>query len=375
MNADPQWLAVGRPLLPPAAAVLPYLQEMEGNRWYANHGPLVRRLEARLAARYGLTAGHVATLASGTAGLTAALLAQGVTAGGLCLMPSWSFVASAHAAVAAGLIPCFVDVDAQSWALTPEAALRALETAPGAVAAVMPVMPFGAPLDIGAWDRFAERTGLAVVVDGAAGFDTVRPGRVPAVVSLHATKVLGVGEGGFLVSRDATLVRAVEDAANFGFVRRRAAERAGLNAKMSEVHAAVGLAALDGWPQTRAAVRGVADAYAAALAETPGVVRVMGAGDAAGDDWVSSTIVAAFDAPVAEAVAERLRLRGIDTRAWWSKGIHRQAAFQDHPRGPLPVTERLADSTLGLPFHADLAAGAVARVAVALADALREVRS
>lgn len=367
MSAGPEWLPVGRPLLPPAAAVLPYLEEMDRNRWYANHGPLVRRLEERLAEHYGLPAGSVATLASGTVGLTVALLAQGVTPGGLCVLPSWSFVATAHAAVGAGLVPYFVDVDARTWALTPERAQQAIEAAPGPVAAVMPVMPFGAPLDMAAWDGFAERTGLAVVVDGAAGFDALRPGRVPAVVSLHATKVLGVGEGGFLVSRDMALVRAAEDAANFGFVRQREAERAGLNAKMSEVHAAIGLAALDLWPRTRAAVWAVADAYARAL---DGIAGVMGAGDG----WVSSTMVAAFDAPVADAMAERLRRRGIDSRAWWSRGIHRQAAFRDHPRSSLPVTEWLADSTLGLPFHADLPAGAVARVAEALAQALREVR-
>jgi len=371
VNAVPAWLPVGRPLLPPTDAVLPYLRAMDGNRWYANHGPLVRRLEERLVAHYGLSAGCVATVASGTAGLTAALLAHEAAQGGLCVLPSWSFVASAHAAIAAGLVPYFADVDAVGWALTPEGAQRAIEAAPGPVAAVMPVMPFGAPLDMAAWDRFAERTGLAVVVDGAAGFDALRPGRVPTVVSLHATKALGVGEGGFVASRDAALVRAVEDAANFGFLRQREAERAGLNAKMSEVHAAVGLAALDLWPRTRAAFRAVAEAYAQALDGMPGVMGLRGAG--AG--WVSSTMVAVFDAPVADAVAGRLRERGIDTRAWWSKGIHRQAAFRGHPSTPLPVTERLADGTLGLPFHADLPAVAVARVAEALAGALREVRA
>jgi len=368
VSAVPDWLPVGRPLLPLADAVLPYLREMDGNRWYANHGPLVRRLEERLAAHYGLSADCVATVSSGTTGLTAALLAQGATQGGLCVLPSWSFVASAHAAVAAGLVPYLVDVDAVGWALTPEGAQRAIEAAPGPVAAVMPVMPFGAPLDMAAWDRFAERTGLAVVVDGAAGFDALRPGRVPTVVSLHATKALGVGEGGFVASRDGALVRAVEDTANFGFVRQREAERAGLNAKMSEMHAAVGLAALDLWPHTRAAFRAVAEAYAQALDGMPGVMGLRGAG------WVSSTLVATFDAPVADAVAGRLRERGIDTRAWWSKGIHRQAAFLGYPRRPLPVTERLADSTLGLPFHADLTVADVVRVADAVADALREVR-
>ena len=65
----------------------------------------------------------------------------------------------------------------------------------------MPVVPFGQPIDVAAWDRFAAATGLPVVIDAAAGFDTLVPGRIPTVVSLHATKVLGAGEGAFVTLR------------------------------------------------------------------------------------------------------------------------------------------------------------------------------
>ena len=71
--------------------------------------------------------------------------------------------------------------------------------APAPVGAVMPVVPFGCPIDVAAWDRFRASTEIPVVIDAAAGFDALVPGAVPAVVSLHATKVLGAGEGGFVV--------------------------------------------------------------------------------------------------------------------------------------------------------------------------------
>jgi len=76
-------------------------------------------------------------------------------------------------------------------------------------------------------------------------------GRVPVVVSLHATKALGIGEGGFVASTDHALIGAVARCCNFGFLGSRETRVPAFNAKMSEVHAAVGLAALDGWPRTR----------------------------------------------------------------------------------------------------------------------------
>ena len=79
--------------------------------------------------------------------------------------------------------------------MTPEIARVALRRAPAKLGAVMPLAPFGAPIDYAAWDCFAEETGIAVIIDGAAAFDTARPGRAPVALSPHATKVLGRGGG------------------------------------------------------------------------------------------------------------------------------------------------------------------------------------
>jgi dTDP-4-amino-4,6-dideoxygalactose transaminase len=117
----PEPLPVLRPRLPSAAEILPYLQAIDEARWYSNYGPLVTRLEQQLARRLGMTTGGVVTTASATAGLTAALLARRAPAGSFCLMPSWTFAATAHAARAAGLIPWFHDVLRSTWALDPGA--------------------------------------------------------------------------------------------------------------------------------------------------------------------------------------------------------------------------------------------------------------
>lgn len=359
---------VARPQLPPAEAILPYLREIDAARYYSNYGPLVRRLQDRLAARIGFTngsEGYAVTCANATLGLTLALLAQGAASGARCIMPAWAFVASPLAASMAGLVPCFADVEEASWAMTPEIAERAIAASAAPVGAVLAVAPFGAPIDIGAWDDFRRRTGLAVAIDAAAGFDGLRAGQTPSVVSLHATKALGIGEGGFVATGDRELVIDIARRCNFGFFQVRETESAATNAKMSEYHAAVGLAALDRWPETRAAFLRVAGAYRRHLAGAP-VSFLRGFGES----WASSTCVIRVSGLPAEALAERLAAAGIETRAWWGQGCHRQPHFAESERLDLPVTDLLAASTLGLPCFRDMAEETIAAVSAEVRKAL-----
>jgi dTDP-4-amino-4,6-dideoxygalactose transaminase len=357
-------LPVARPFLPAAARLLPYLEQIDRTRTYSNYGPLARQLEARLGAHFGLTADHVTTVASATAGLTAALWASGCRAGDLCVMPGWTFVASAHAAIAAGMVPYFIDVTEDDWAITPEQVVGALRGAPGRVGAVMPVVPFGTPLDLSPWDRFSEETGIPVVIDAAAAFDSLRPGRCPAVVSLHATKILGIGEGGFVISTDAALVQAILQRANFGFYGSREAKVTAINGKMSEYHAAVGNAALDDWADTRAHYMAIALDYVREIAPL-GDYRLM---PGYGQRWVSATCLVRVQEDDADA-ERRLAAHDIDTRRWWGDGCHRHAAFADYPRGALEMTERLARTVIGLPCYVGLTRSDIARVSRALGAA------
>src|ERR1039457_1626930 len=156
-----------------APEILPYLQAIDEARWYSNYGPLVTRLEQQLARRLGMTTGGVVTTASATAGLTAALLARRAPAGSFCLMPSWTFAATAHAARAAGLIPWFHDVLRSTWALDPGAVRETLKRLAGKVGAVIAVSPFGAPLQLAPWRGLEEKTGIPGVGDAAAGFGKI----------------------------------------------------------------------------------------------------------------------------------------------------------------------------------------------------------
>jgi dTDP-4-amino-4,6-dideoxygalactose transaminase len=362
----PPALAVARPQLPTADRLLPYLQAIDANGWYANFGPLTLALERRLAERLRGPARVVSTC-NGTAALTLALQAA-APAGGLCALPSWTFAATAHAAVRAGLTPWFVDVADDSWMLCPDHLSAVLEQAPGPVAAVVPVAAFGRVPDLDAWAVWRARTGMPVVVDAAAAYDALVCTPVPAAVSLHATKVLGVGEGGYLASEDQDFLDRVRQLSAFGFRGTRVAQFSAGNAKMSEYSAAVGLAALDDWPATRLRFMRAAQQLRIALLNEPRVQFQPGWGA----EWISSVCVLRLPDGRAAAVAEALEAQGVGTRRWWGLGCHAMPAFAHAPRTALPVTERLAEATLGVPFAANLEAQEVERIAAALSTALSE---
>ena len=352
-------IPVMRPKLPTAQSLLPYLSQIDRSRIYGNFGPLCMNLEGRLAAHFGVPDEDVVTVSNGTMGLALALIAQGARPGSLCVIPAWTFIASAQAAVIAGLVPFFVDVNPLTWALDPHAVTDIIERAPGDVGAVMPVVPFGQPIDVAAWDRFRSRRGLPVVIDAAAGFDSLTPTETPAVVSLHATKAYGIGEGGFVLCADASLTRRVRTRANFGFSGERKAIVPGLNAKLSEYQAAVGHAALDEWGTARAEWLTVAKGYRERLARSGGA-RLQ---DGFGESWVSSVCVFVLDGPDADQLEGRLQKADVETRRWWGAGAHTHPSTHHFPRTTLPVTDQLAKSTIAVPLFRDMNSTEIERVA------------
>jgi dTDP-4-amino-4,6-dideoxygalactose transaminase len=232
--------------MPRASDIAPYLDRIDQSGWYSNFGPLVSEFEARLESRFPAGT-RVITTVNGTLGLTLALEALSLPPGSLCALPSWTFVATAHAVRMARLVPWFVDVDPAEGELTPDLLRKRLAMAPGKVTAAIPVAVMGRPLDLAAWRGFQDDTGVRVVVDAAAGFDATRSAPVPVMVSLHATKALGIGEGAFIATEDHELSQRLRAMTNFGFLGDRISRHVATNAKLSEYAAAVGLAALDLW--------------------------------------------------------------------------------------------------------------------------------
>jgi dTDP-4-amino-4,6-dideoxygalactose transaminase len=246
-----------RPSLPSTEKIDPYLDLSREERWFSNGGPCWRLLQERLSERVGA---YCVPVASGTLGLVAALAAT-LEPGGKprpragALMPSFTFIATAQAAIGAGLEPVLADVSPDHWHLDPAVLEEALRDS-GRFSAVLAVSAFGTPPPAEArqrWERACRQAGVPLIVDSAAGFGAVAEDGVPVgaqgdieVVSFHATKPFAIGEGGAVFTRDKGLHERLEAAVNFGFEPDRSLGMLhGTNAKMSELHAATALAVLD----------------------------------------------------------------------------------------------------------------------------------
>ena len=234
------------PDLPAPGEYLPLLEEMHTRGWYSNFGPLVRRFEAGLRSAFGTEGETCVTACNATAGLSASLLATGRP--GPVLVPAFSFPASLGAVRAAGMKPIVFDVDRDSWAVNCDELNRALASSGATIA--MFVAPFGLRRSFVEEIALCRSQGVAVVIDNAAGLGAPRTPselgeNVFEVFSMHATKPFGVGEGGAIFasrSHDS----ALREALNFALssAQKAIAVPWGFNGKMSEFHAAVGLAQL-----------------------------------------------------------------------------------------------------------------------------------
>lgn len=349
-----------RPQLPTAAMLLPLLEEMDRHRIYSNFGPFVQQFQSQLESHFHLPEGSLITVSNGTAGLTLALQTFDIRAGQFCLMPSWTFTGTASAVMAAGLIPYFIDVNPLTGALDSFHVEQILEKSGLPVGAILVVSPFGLPIQGKIWDQLTEKTGIPVVIDAAAGFDSLSVTKTPVMVSLHATKAFGVGEGGFVSSTNKAFMEKFKQKSMFGFQKGRTSEICGMNGKMSEFSAIVGLAMLDMWPQVRRQLHEVSQIYQNDLASFIGTK--ISFQPEWGRQWISGTCNIFLRAGHARDLMNHLEKNKIPSRQWWEKPLHQHQAYKIMPHEPLPVTESLGHRVLGLPFYGDLEASTIHRI-------------
>jgi dTDP-4-amino-4,6-dideoxygalactose transaminase len=365
-------IPVLRPRLPSAEQLLPYLRRIDATRVYTSWGPLALELEERLCRRFSLPLGGVASAGSGTSALTAAILAAAGRAEGrrrLAIVPALTFVATAAAAESCGCTLRIADVDSETWQLDPERAAARADL--DEVAIVIPVAPFGRPVPQTAWLEFRQQTGIPVVIDGAATFETATGqggilGELPVAMSFHATKAFATGEGGCVAYTETGMVEQIGQALNFGFSGGRDSATPSLNGKLSEYHAAVGLAELEGWNARQEATAHVLDLYRERF-DSLGLADSLVCGPEVASPYV---LFRAGTQLEAHAVASSLAADGISHRLWYGGGLQTHTHYAGCSSDPLPVTEELAPRLLGLPFAVDLEERAVDRIGTALAHGL-----
>jgi len=362
-------IPVLKPRLPSAERLLPYLRRIDETRTYTSWGPLAVELEERLCRQFSVRQGGVVSAGSGTSALTAAILtAAGRAAGArrVAIVPAFTFVATAAAAESCGYTLRLADVDPESWQLDPE--LLAARADLDEVGVVIPVAPFGRPVAQSPWLEFRERTGIPVVIDGAATFEacSARPeeilGALPVALSFQATKAFATGEGGCVVSTDVAVVERIGQALNFGFSGSRDSATPSLNGKLSEYHAAVGLAELEEWNEKHEATARVLGLYRTSFAGLDLADRLVCAPDVAS----IYVLLQAESETEARSVAAQLAANRVSFRLWYGAGLQASTYYASCSSDPLPVTEELAPRVLGLPFATDLDERTVERVAAAV---------
>lgn len=350
--AFPERLRFVRPAVPSLDRVTRRLDRTYSEGWLTN-GPLVEELEHTVAQRLGVK--HVVGVASCTTGLILALQALDVR--GPALVPSFTFCATAHAAVWNHLDLQFVDCDPATFS----ADLAALERNSPEAGAILVTHVFGAPCSPAEVEAIGRRSGIPVVFDAAHGFGAMAGGRPVGgfgdaeVFSLTPTKPLVAGEGGLVcTNRDdvAEWARIGRDYGNPGdyntlFV--------GLNARMSELHAAVALESLVDFDVHLARRRELAGAYRALLAQVPGTTcQVVTDGDLSTYKDFGFLVDAETFGMSRDDVVAVLDREGIDTRCYFSPPVHRQKAYAEHSAAELPVTDDIAGRIINLPIFPGL---------------------
>lgn len=231
---------VTQPSLPPLEELIPYLEQIWENKVLTNGGMFHQKLEAALCDYLGVP--YISLFSNATIALITALKVMDIK--GEVVTTPFSFVATAHSLLWNGITPVFVDIDPITLNLDPrciEAAITKRTTA------IMPVHVYGYPCDLDAIDAIAKKHNLKLIYDAAHAFgvqrhsDSVLNHGDLSVLSFHATKVFNTFEGGAIVCRNADTKRYIDQLKNFGFTSEVTVSQIGINGKMSEFNAAVGL--------------------------------------------------------------------------------------------------------------------------------------
>ena len=351
--------SVGRPYFPSKLRLQAYLDQTYQNGWLSNHGPLLEQLEQRLAETLGVP--HVLVVANGTLALQ--LACRLLDLDGEVLTTPLSFVATPNALTWEGLQARFADVDPERLTLDPDA-VRARITP--RTRALMPVHLFGRACDVDGLERVAREHKLKVIYDAAHAFGVTHRGRSllhwgdVSVLSFHATKVFHTGEGGALVIRDPALHERARLYRSHGRVGRHALPGLGINAKLSELHAAMGHAMLDEMPAVWAGLAEVQARYHHRIQGLPGVHSLYGGPALEGIS--PAYLPLRFDCPQAcERVHAALTQADVALRRYFDPPLHRLPHL-GATGDACPQAESLAPRLLCLPVRADLPTDTIDRV-------------
>jgi dTDP-4-amino-4,6-dideoxygalactose transaminase len=355
LGANPAFeppLHVGKPNIPDKGLVLRLIEEALERKWLTNNGPLVTEFAERLA-EYVAVRQCVPT-SSGTMALELLVRQMGLT--GEVIVPSFTFVATAHVLKWNGITPIFCDINPETYTLDPNSVERLITPR---TTGIIGVHLWGRTCDVAALTEIAERRNLVLLFDAAQAFACSHGdisiggfGRAE-IFSFHATKVMNTFEGGAIATNDDELAASLRTISNFGFEDYDRTSTVGINGKMSEISAAMGLASLEMLPDIIAHNYRNYCRYLEALAGIPGIRLLQYEGQNRSNyHYITIEVDAAGTGLSRDELQKVLWAEGVLARRYFYPGCHRMEPYRStlpNAGAALPITERLADRVLSLP--------------------------
>jgi len=347
---------VTKPFLPPLEEFIPLLEEIWTSGVLTNSGPKHQELERELCKYLGVQ--HISLFTNATIALVTALQALRIT--GEVITTPYSFVATSHSLLWNGIKPVFVDIDSRTLNIDPskiEAAITPQTTA------ILPVHCYGHPCDVEAIERIADSYNLKVIYDAAHAFGVhchcgsiLNHGDL-SVLSFHATKVFNTFEGGAIICPDAKTKVRIDQLKNFGHSGETSVVATGINGKMSEFNAALGLLQLKYIDQAIAKRQKIDEAYRSALDGIKGVKCIAGSGEAIAN-YAYFPVLITSDFPISrDELFFKLKENGIHPRRYFYPLISEFPMYRgllSAHAGNLPVATSSALQVLCLPIYPDL---------------------
>ena len=348
--AFPEKLHVGRPNVGDRGRLLERINGLLDARWLSNGGPLEQEFERRLAEVVGVR--HCIMMCNATVALEIAMRALGLA--GEVIVPSFTFIATAHAAQWQQIKPVFCDIDPRTHNIDPREVERAITSR---TTGIVGVHVWGRPCDIGALAEIAGRRRLKLLFDSAHAFGCSYRGRMiggfgdAEVFSFHATKFFNTFEGGAVATDDDDLARRIRLMKNFGFADYDEVVSIGTNGKMAEVSAAMGLTNLESLDEFIAVNRRNYERYAEGLRGVEGIKLIeYDQGEKNNFQYVVTEVDEAAAGLSRDELLRVLHAENVLARRYFYPGCHRMEPYRSmFPDLCLPETEGLAGRVLSLP--------------------------
>lgn len=351
MNQRP--IFVTQPYLPPLEELIPYLEQIWERKTLTNNGPFHQQFEEALAEYLGVK--YLSLFANGTIALLVALQALRIT--GEVITTPYSFVATTHALNWNELKPVFVDIDPQTCNLDAEK-IEAAITAK--TSAILPVHCYGNPCAVKRIEEIATVYGLKVIYDAAHAFGVcyhdeslLKHGDL-SVLSFHATKVFNTFEGGAIVCHDAKTKQRIDYLKNFGFADEVTVMASGINGKMSEFNAALGLVQLQYINKVLQHRRQLASKYRQALSGIKGIKLLPEVADTVGNAAYFPILVT-DEYPISrDELYQQMKNDNIHVRRYFYPLISDMPMYRDLAQAAmaqLPNATAVAQQVLCMPIY------------------------